>query len=57
MDAAGVTPLPADSVAGCFQRCVVLWETKPTITPEQLGQPVDMISEPYSTMVYVCVLA
>jgi integrase len=32
-------------------------KTKPTITPEQFGQLVDTISEPYSTMVYVCVLA
>jgi hypothetical protein len=32
-------------------------KVKPTINPDQFGQLVDLISEPYSTMVYVCVLA
>jgi len=32
-------------------------KTKATITPEQFNQLVDSIAEPYSTMVYVCVLA
>jgi integrase len=31
--------------------------TKPHITPEQFDALVNLISEPYSTMVYVCVLA
>jgi integrase len=32
-------------------------KTKPTITPEQFEQLVNLIAEPYSTMVYVSVLA
>jgi integrase len=31
-------------------------KTKPTITPEQFHELVDLIAEPYSTMVYSCVL-
>jgi integrase len=32
-------------------------QTKPILTPDQFSQLVDLIAEPYSTMVYVCVLA